>query len=167
MIHIFLYFCAFWGYHVPMKTQQAQQALPLNETRGTPSTIHINGRSNYREEGDMRVVFANGIPLFHYAMADKAAAHYSMVQIVESGLASQQEVAAAFNCSRLTIFRSQKNLEVTDNELRVTLNPLSSPHRSKAIGTLCEKLNTTDTIFPGSKLRLVYGVKEHAHVTQK
>jgi hypothetical protein len=59
------------------------------------------------------------------------------------------------------------NLEVTDNELRVTLNPLSSPHRSKAIGTLCEKLNTTNTLFPGSKLRLVYGVKEHAHVTQK
>ena len=111
MIHIFLYFCAFWGYHVPMKTQQAQQALPLNETRGTPSTIHINGRCNYREEGDMRVVFANGIPLFHYAMADKAAAHYSMVQIVESGLASQQEVAAAFDCSRLTIFRSQKKFD--------------------------------------------------------
>jgi len=59
------------------------------------------------------------------------------------------------------------NLEVIDNELRVTLNPLSSPHRSKAIGTLCEKLNTTNTLFPGSKLRLVYGVKEHDHVTQK
>jgi hypothetical protein len=59
----------------------------------------------------MRVVFANGVPLFHYAMADKAAAHYSMVQIVESGLASQQEVAAAFDCSRLTIFRSQKKFD--------------------------------------------------------
>jgi len=34
-----------------------------------------------------------------------------MVQIVESGLASQQEVAAAFDCSRLTIFRSQKKFD--------------------------------------------------------
>ena len=108
MIHILLDFCAFRGYHAPMKTQQA---LPLNETEGTPSTIHINGRCNYREEGDMRVIFANGVPLFHYAMADKAAAHYSMVQIVESGIASQQEVAAAFECSRLTIFRSQKKFD--------------------------------------------------------
>lgn len=61
--------------------------------------------------------------------------------------------------------KSSGDLEVIDNELRVTLNPLSSPHRSKAIRTLCAKLNTTNTIFPGSKLRLVYDVKEHGHVT--
>ncbi|MFH1242711.1 MAG: hypothetical protein V1689_10180, partial [Pseudomonadota bacterium] len=52
------------------------------------------------------------------------------------------------------------DLEVTNDQLRVTLHPLSSPHRSKAIKALCEKLNTTQTIFPGSKLRLVYDVRE-------
>jgi hypothetical protein len=61
---------------------------------------------------------------------------------------------------------SPGDLEVTDNELQITLNPLSSPHRSKVVKILCEKLNTMNTIFPGSKgLRLVYGVKEHDHVT--
>ena len=29
----------------------------------------------------MRVVFANGIPLFHYAKADKAADHFAMIHL--------------------------------------------------------------------------------------
>ena len=61
--------------------------------------------------------------------------------------------------------KSSGDIEVNGNELRITLNPLSSPHRSKAIKVLCEKLNTTNTVFPGTKLRLVYDVKEHGYVT--
>jgi len=90
---------------------KAQQTIPLNETGAAPSTIHVNGRCNYRDEGEMRVVFANGIPIFHYAKADKAADHYAMIHLVDSGLANQQEVAAAFECSRLTIFRSKRKFD--------------------------------------------------------
>ena len=90
---------------------KAQQTIPLEETGAAPSSIHVNGRCNYRDEGEMRVVFANGIPLFHYAKADKAADHYAMIHLVESGLASQQEVCAAFQCSRLTIFRSRRKFD--------------------------------------------------------
>jgi len=90
---------------------KAQQTILLIEAEGTPSTIHINGRCNYREEGEMRVIFANGIPLFHYAKGDKAADHFAMIHLVESGLGSQGEVASAFGCSRLTIFRSRKKFE--------------------------------------------------------
>jgi len=61
--------------------------------------------------------------------------------------------------------KSSGDIEVNGNELRITLNPLSSPHRSNAIKMLCEQLNTTNTVFPGTKLRLVYDVKEHGHVT--
>jgi transposase len=90
---------------------KAQQTILLNETEAAPSTIHINGRCNYREEGEMRVVFANGIPLFHYAKADRAADQYAMVHLAESGLASQQEVASAFSCSRLTVLRAKKKFD--------------------------------------------------------
>ena len=90
---------------------KAQQTIALNETGAAPSTIHVNGRCNYRDEGEMRVVFANGIPIFHYAKADKAADHYAMIHLVDSGLANQQEVAAAFECSRLTIFRSKRKFD--------------------------------------------------------
>lgn len=90
---------------------KAQQTILLNETEAAPSTIQVNGRCNYREEGEMRVVFANGIPLFHYAKADKAADQYAMIHLAESGLASQQEVASAFSCSRLTVLRARKKFE--------------------------------------------------------
>jgi transposase len=90
---------------------KAQQTILLNEAEAAPSTIHVNGRCNYREEGEMRVVFANGIPLFHYAKADKGADRYAMIHLAESGLASQQEVASAFGCSRLTVLRAKKKFD--------------------------------------------------------
>jgi hypothetical protein len=54
---------------------------------------------------------------------------------------------------------SAADLEVTTKELRVTLLPQSSPHRTRAIAALCEQLNSLDTFFPGSKLRLRYAVQ--------
>ena len=52
------------------------------------------------------------------------------------------------------------DLEVTENELRVTLAPQSSLHRTRAMAGLCEDLNQTETIFPGSRLRLRYAIRE-------
>jgi DNA-binding CsgD family transcriptional regulator len=51
------------------------------------------------------------------------------------------------------------DLVVTDNELRIALQPLSSPHRTKALAALCEQLNATRTRFPGSALRLRFDLK--------
>jgi hypothetical protein len=49
--------------------------------------------------------------------------------------------------------------EVTQTELRVTLAPLSSPHRTRAIAALCETLNQSNTAFPSSALRLHFAVR--------
>ena len=54
---------------------------------------------------------------------------------------------------------SEGDLEVTDRELRVTLAPLSAPHRTRAIAALCEELNRFESVFPGSRLRLRYSVR--------
>jgi prepilin-type processing-associated H-X9-DG protein len=51
---------------------------------------------------------------------------------------------------------SAADIKVTGSELLVTLAPLSSPHRSRAVAALCEQLNTTATAFPGTRLRLRY-----------
>ena len=51
-------------------------------------------------------------------------------------------------------------LIVTATELRVTLALLSSPHRTRAVAALCEELNQSATLFPGSKIRLRYAVRE-------
>ena len=55
---------------------------------------------------------------------------------------------------------SAADLEVTQTELRVTLAPQSSPHRTRAIAALCEEVNRTNTCFPGSPLRLRYAIRE-------
>jgi transposase len=55
---------------------------------------------------------------------------------------------------------SAADLEVTQSELRVTLAPLSSSHRTRAIAALCEELNPLNARFPGSSLRLRYAVRE-------
>ena len=54
---------------------------------------------------------------------------------------------------------SAADIEVTDRELHVTLAPMSSDHRTRAIAALCEELNRTETIFPGSRLRLSYAIR--------
>jgi transposase len=57
-----------------------------------------------------------------------------------------------------TALMSAADLEVNDRELRVTLAPLSAAHRSRAVAALCRDLNTTATVFPGTRLRLRYAV---------
>jgi transposase len=55
---------------------------------------------------------------------------------------------------------SAADLQVSKTELRVSLAAQSSPHRTRAIAALCEELNQTKTIFPGSRLRLQYAIRE-------
>jgi hypothetical protein len=59
-----------------------------------------------------------------------------------------------------TALRTSASIEPTEQELRVSLAPLSSPHRSKAIASVCEELNKTETTFPGTNLRLRFAVSE-------
>jgi hypothetical protein len=58
-------------------------------------------------------------------------------------------------------FQSCGRLEVGKDELRVTLAAQSSPHRSRALAALCEKLNDLDTCFPGTNLRIRLAVEGH------
>lgn len=53
---------------------------------------------------------------------------------------------------------SVADIVVTDTELRVTLAPMSSPHRSRAVRALCDALNARAACFPGTRLRLRYAV---------
>jgi hypothetical protein len=61
-----------------------------------------------------------------------------------------------------TVLQSTATLEPTDQELRVTLSPLSSPHRSQAVAALCDNLNTAETRFPGTDLRMRFAVAGYA-----
>lgn len=59
-----------------------------------------------------------------------------------------------------TALQSAADVEVNQKkkELRVTLLPLSSPHRSEAIAAMCKELDRMRVCFPGSHLRMRFGV---------
>ena len=57
-----------------------------------------------------------------------------------------------------TSLQSAATLEPTGTELRVTLAPLSSAHRSNAVAAMCETLNATHTRFPGTRLLMRFTV---------
>jgi transposase len=62
---------------------------------------------------------------------------------------------------------SAADLEVTDDELRITLAPLSAPHRTRAVAALCHELNQGQTRFPGSRLRMRYAVATAASTPKR
>jgi hypothetical protein len=57
------------------------------------------------------------------------------------------------------LFATVGDIRVSDSELQVTLAPLSSPHRTHAAQALCEKLDQTASIFPGSRLRVRFAMR--------
>ena len=57
------------------------------------------------------------------------------------------------------LFAIAGDVRVTDCELQITLAPLSSPHRTRAAQALCEMLDQTATVFPGSRLRMRFAVR--------
>ncbi|HMH02127.1 MAG TPA: LuxR C-terminal-related transcriptional regulator [Terriglobales bacterium] len=50
------------------------------------------------------------------------------------------------------------DIEPAEDQLRITLAQLSSPHRSRVLEALCETLNKTNTLFPGTRLQMRYVV---------
>jgi transposase len=62
-------------------------------------------------------------------------------------------------------FQSPARLEVTDQELRVTIAAQSSPHRTAALGALCQQLDDLAVPFPGTQLRLRLAVQAPEPVT--
>ena len=52
-------------------------------------------------------------------------------------------------------------LQIMAGTLHIRLDPASAPRRIEAIAALCNELNDTKTLYPGTTLRLHYSVKDH------
>jgi hypothetical protein len=57
------------------------------------------------------------------------------------------------------LFATAGDIKVSDSELQIALAPLSSPHRTRAAHALCELLDQTATVFPGSRLRVRFAIR--------
>ena len=62
------------------------------------------------------------------------------------------------------LFRAAADVDVTDTELRVTICPLSSPHRTLAVQALCDTLTETATFFPGTRLTMRFAIHPRPQV---
>jgi transposase len=62
------------------------------------------------------------------------------------------------------LFATAGDIHVSDSELHVTLAPLSSPHRTRAAQALCDMLDQTATVFPGSRLRMRFAVRPRPRI---
>ena len=59
------------------------------------------------------------------------------------------------------VFQSPARLEVSAQELRVTIATQSSAHRTLALAELCQQLDALAVPFPGTTLRLRFAVEPH------
>src|SRR5208283_2713884 len=92
-----------------MHVNQKEDLFP--EVRNPEYLRVINSRCMVRSQEGHCVVLVSGIPLAQYARTDRMAEAYAMVNLVEQGWASQQEVARAFACAARTVRRHQRRLE--------------------------------------------------------
>lgn len=50
------------------------------------------------------------------------------------------------------------DLDVRDGQLWVTLEPMASPNRTRAVAKLCDQLNATAARYPGTELVMRYAI---------
>ena len=116
--------------HVPVKDVVGKEVVKLSCER--KHLTNVMKMVAYQVESDL---------------VQKIAPHYSRVE--DEGRTLVQTALAAAG-----------DIKIEDRELRVHITPLSSPHLTKAVASLCTELNKTNTIFPGTNLRLRYSIKD-------
>lgn len=70
--------------------------------------VAINERVWYRDDGDARAIFYGLLPFYSYDRSDKVNHKFAAVQLIEAGLARQNDVAAAFGLSVSTLCRARQ-----------------------------------------------------------
>jgi transposase len=85
----------------------AQLALPLSPAGARP----INSVVEVVWDEERIAVFASGMPLLQCRVDDVGGVRFVVCELVELGLATQQEVAAFFGISRITLYRHRRRLE--------------------------------------------------------
>ncbi|MHC4434428.1 MAG: putative transposase, partial [Planctomycetota bacterium] len=90
-------------------TVDREELLPV--PRPQDGTVLVNERVSFHTVGGYRVVSVDNVVLHHYPVDDRMAEAYAMVTLVETGYASQNDVARAFGYTSRTLRRHQKRLQ--------------------------------------------------------
>ena len=143
-----------------------QQELPLPRSVASGS-VTINARCMLRAQGEQRIEVRDRTEGAVVKLATERKHLTNLIKMVafqaESDLLAllKPHYARADDEGRTLLhelFRAAADIDVTDTELRVTLHPMSSPHRTVAVQALCDALTATATTFPGTGLHLRFAI---------
>ena len=136
---------------IPLRDARARLAALRAKRRATPARVQLSAvRSEAIRLRPQRKRFTDAIKMVAYQ------AETDLVRCVAPSYKRSLDEGRRLMAAA---FQSAADIEPTSTELRVTLAPLSSPHRSEAIAKLCTILNDTQTVFPGTRLRLKFAVR--------
>jgi len=88
-----------------------QLPVPFPADESPSKIVHINARAQLHHEGDVRALVVGGIPLLHWSVGDVASESYAKVILVRDGFAKATEVAQAFGCNRMTVYRAEARFD--------------------------------------------------------
>lgn len=136
----------------PLRDAHAKVQLLIEQRAQTPARLSLG--AIYKENPPVRLRadikrFTDTIKMVAYQ------AETTLYNLVRGHYLRAEDEGRTLVSSAL---QSAANLQVTETDLRVTLLPLSSPHRSRAIEAMCNDLNAAHAHFPGTKLRLHFAV---------
>lgn len=112
------YACPVFSFCVPKAVRfgeyrdvENQGILSLPPSALEPRSEVFNGRCFLLREEEHRVIVVSGVAAYRYLSGDKVGKAYAMVYLVESGYATQQEVARVYGCSARSVRRYQRRYE--------------------------------------------------------
>jgi transposase len=114
----------------------------LNERKNTPKRIPASDLKTLKTE---KKLIADAIKMAAYQVETE------LLGLLRNHYARSDEEGRTLLHAA---FQSPARLEVSDNELRVTIAAQSSPHRTAALASLCAQLDALAVPFPGTHLRL-------------
>jgi transposase len=137
-----------------LKQAELREEALAEELRQVPERVSAKGLKTLKKE---KKLIVDAIKIIAYqcetALLDRLCQHYTR---------TDDEGRTLLHAA----FQSSASLEVTATELKVTLAPQSSPHRSKALAKLCAELDAEIVYYPGSSLRVRLAVAGQEPLTE-
>ena len=126
-------------------------------SRITPSHLPLRQvRPDARLLDEQRKLITHAIRITAYN------AETTLMRMLRPHYARAEDEARALLREAMTL---SGDLHITGDTLHVTLDPATAPRRSRALHALCQQLTATETTYPDTPLKIVYGIKQQPNTS--
>jgi len=131
--------------------QRLDQAL--SASRDTPTHLPLGQvRPNAALIDEERKLITHAIRMAAYN------AESTLARMIRPHYARAEDEARALLREAMTL---SGDLQITAQTLHLRLDPATAPRRSRALAALAAQLTATETLYPGTHLKIAYSVKGH------